>query len=77
MLTPAQPVLTKNGWKTASDINTGDEILTGAGVYKPLDAAENVNYDGKLYSISLDDDEHKFCANSFIVGDSYLQNKPR
>ncbi len=75
ILTKDHPVLTENGWKTASELSAADRLLTSSGTDR-ISELHFCNYHGTVYSFSIDSDD-AILAECIYAGDFRCQNKEK
>ncbi len=75
ILTKDHPVLTENGWKTASELSAADRLLTSSGTDR-ISELHFCDYHGTVYSFSIDSDD-AILAECIYAGDFRCQNKEK
>lgn len=80
-LTQGHPVITSEGVRLARFLKVGDVLQTSKGP-SPIEAVDRVDYDGKVYNLSLaamqseeklDADQETFFGNGILVGGNEMQ----
>lgn len=67
---PAQPLLTKDGWKIARTLGPED-MLVQLGKYAKIVSISYVEYKEKSYSLEVYEEPHSMICNGVVVGDDY------
>jgi intein/homing endonuclease len=73
-MTQDHPVMTKEGWKQAKQLNDDDQILCMDNQYHPIQEITDIPYYDQVYNLYLENDSG-FFANDIYVGDARKQNK--
>lgn len=68
--TPTHPFLTSKGWKNASELSTGDRVLSSCGSYQTIlsTRCENIDAPVDVYSLCIDDYHTFAVGNAGIIG---------
>ncbi|MEG0157708.1 MAG: Hint domain-containing protein [Anaerovoracaceae bacterium] len=67
---PAQPLLTRGGWKIAQSLSREDILLQLEGGARIL-GIRYMEYIGKVYSLEVYEEPHSMVCNGLVVGDDY------
>jgi hypothetical protein len=73
--TGRHPVLTQNGWKAMQDLTGQDLVRTLAQGGQAVASILTEEYNGTVYTLELDSEDHTMVCNSIIVGDFFLESR--